>query len=81
MALSFGKPIVASRVGEMAEYERYCLTVEPDSPQAIQEALERMRSSEFRRQYERKSRELARETAFPLIAEEHMKLYERVINQ
>jgi glycosyltransferase involved in cell wall biosynthesis len=80
-ALSLGKPIVATRVTEMAEYEGYCLTVEPGSPRAILEALQKMRSSELRRHYAEKSRELAGKTAFPLIADQHIRLYQRTIGR
>jgi glycosyltransferase involved in cell wall biosynthesis len=79
MALSFGKPIVVSRIGEMAEFEKYCLTVEPDDSDAILEALREMRSSEVRQRYASKSRELSRKTAFPAIANEHVELYKRLI--
>jgi glycosyltransferase involved in cell wall biosynthesis len=80
-ALALGKPVVASRVGEMAEYERYCLTFEPESASAILDGLRKMRLNELRNYYAQKAKELSRRTAFPLVASAHMKLYEGLISR
>ncbi|MCX7998461.1 MAG: glycosyltransferase family 4 protein [Leptospiraceae bacterium] len=85
IAYSFGKPVVTTNVGEFPELveKMGCgLTVPPEDPKALAEAIIKLLSNdEIRKEMSRNALKRAEELSWDNIAKMHMKVYEEVLNE
>lgn len=85
IACSFGKPIVATDVGEFQKLlkERGCgLIIPPDDPKTLAEAIIKLLRNEcLRKKMGKKASLLAEELSWDNIAKMHIKVYKEVVNE
>ena len=83
IAYSFGKPVVATNVGEFPTLVRDAgcgLTVPPDNPQALVDAIvELLKNDKLRKKMGRNALKKAEELSWSNIAKMHIRVYEEVI--
>ncbi|MCC6019396.1 MAG: glycosyltransferase family 4 protein [Candidatus Verstraetearchaeota archaeon] len=85
IACSFGKPVVATNIGELPILVRNAgcgLVVPPEDPKALAEAIVKLlKDDELREQMGRNALKKAEELSWDNIAKMHMKVYEEVLNE
>lgn len=76
-AISVGKPVIAPRIGEFADFKDYILTY--SSLDELKENLKALQKDELRMRYRQKSLELASKTSYDRIAKLRIRLYKQLI--
>jgi len=75
-AISVGKPVIAPRIGEFADFKDYILTY--GSINELKENLKILQKDELRMKYRQKSLELANRTSYDKIAKLRIMLYKQL---
>jgi len=85
IAYSFGKPVVATNIGEFPTLVRDVgcgLVVPPDNPQALAKAIvELLKNDKLRKKLGKSALKKAEELSWDNIAKMHIKVYEEVLNE